>query len=165
MVFEPGLVFAKTPKASLELGSRRYGLPPRQRQLLILFDGRRTLGELARFVPMPDLIAWTESLERDGYVARREGNAPPDAGGTTGAVLQDPAPDAVLSETLHELRNRLRRALLDMTGPHGDAMAIRIERAKTLEELRALRGPATAVVEAVQGREAAGLFAQRIGRW
>ena len=160
MPLEPGFVFARTPKAALELGSRRRGLPLRQRQLLILFDGRRTLADLARFVPPPELLAWTEALQRDGYVARREAGAP--AGAAPEPVA---SADLSLAQTLQELRERLRRALLDMTGPHGDAMAARIERAASIEELRALRVPAAAVVEAVQGHAATGLFAQRIGQW
>ena len=157
---EPGLVFARTPKAALELGSRGQGLPLRRRQLLILFDGRRTLAELARFVALPELLAWTEALQRDGYIVRREASTP------AGTPSQPVAPpDLSLAQTLQELRERLRRALLDMTGPHGEAMAGRIERAASLEELRALRAPAAAVVEAVQGHDATGLFAQRIGQW
>ena len=157
---EPGLVFARTPKATLELGSRGQGLPLRQRQLLILFDGRRTMAELARFLPLPELLSWTEALQRDGYIARREAGTP---AGTPSEALASPDPS--LAQTLQELRERLRRALLDMTGPHGDAMAERIARAASLEELRALRGPAAAVVEAVQGHDATGLFAQRVGQW
>ena len=48
------------------------------------------------------------------------------------------------------------------SGAHGDELAIRIERSRSLDELRALLPAAASVVEAVAGRAASLRFLERI---
>ncbi len=144
-------VLRKTGKGADELRSRRHGLGPRLRQLLILIDGRREVAELARMLPGPDLAGQLERLERDGFVARSE---PASATAT--------APAAV-PEDLRTLCARVTRALHDTIGPHGDDFALRIERVRTIDELRELLPAVLSIVEACNGRAGIDGFLRRCG--
>lgn len=73
-------------------------------------------------------------------------------------------PDApVRGPDLPAMRSRVIRALLDSIGPNGDDFAIRIERARSVDELRALLPAVLSVVEACGGRKAVDGFLQRCG--
>ncbi|HYF60713.1 MAG TPA: hypothetical protein VEA81_17330 [Burkholderiaceae bacterium] len=73
------------------------------------------------------------------------------------------APGAAAPRELEALRRAIVRQLVEAIGPHADALGVRIERARTLEELRKLVPSAAQLVEAVRGRAAAAAFVQRIG--
>lgn len=159
-------VFQKTGKAADELRTRRHGLGPRLRQLLILVDGRRDVAELSRMLPGPELGEQLAQLERGGFVSR-----PFDAGTVqasavapaVSAATPAAAPAPAGAEDLRTLRARVTRALLDTIGPNGDDLAIRIERVHTVDELRALLPAVLSVVEACRGRAGIDDFRQRCG--
>ncbi len=150
MSTEPDAVFRKTALGQDELKSRRHGLNPRARQLLILADGRRRVDELARLLPRPELETYLSLLEGGGFV---ELVAP-------GATIAEAPPDA---DAFAHVRQRIVRALLDAVGPSGDEFAIRLERCASPEELNELLPAAMSVVEAIRGRAASRDFAARIG--
>lgn len=157
-------VFQKTGKGADELKTRRHGLSPRLRQLLILVDGKRDLGELARMLPGPDLVDQLGQLERGGFVMRpldAASGAPEDEPAPAAAVASDRAAPA--AENLRALRARVARALIDTIGPHGDDLAMRIERTRTVDELQALLPAVLSVVEACGGRTGVDAFLQRGG--
>jgi hypothetical protein len=56
------------------------------------------------------------------------------------------------------------QALLDEVGAGGDALAARLGRCATIDELRELLPATTMVVEAVCGPEASARFAARLSR-
>jgi len=159
-------VFQKTGKAADELRTRRHGLGPRLRQLLILVDGRRDVAELSRMLPGPELGEQLAQLERGGFVSR-----PFDAGTVqasavapaVSAATPAPTPAPTGAQDLRTLRARVTRALLDTIGPNGDDLAIRIERVHTVDELRALLPAVLSVVEACRGRAGIDDFRQRCG--
>ena len=164
------LVFRKTEKGVLELRHRSHGLNARVRQVLILLDGHRRVGDLCRMLPEADLNQHLASLEDDRFIARDTTLQPqpdqPDDGPPPRGMLPAPerAPWQDGREPLPLLRGRIVRALLDATGPSGDDLATRIERCHTLDELRSLVEPAAAIVEAVGGRHACTRFRERIGK-
>ncbi len=155
-------VFRKTGKGADELRTRRHGLGPRLRQLLILVDGRRDIAELSRMLPGPDFDEQLARLEQDGFIAR-----PFDAGPGQAAAITSTAPEPTATvgaaAALSTLRARVTRALLDTVGPNGDDLAIRIERVRTIDELRALLPAVLSVVEACRGRAGIDGFLQRCG--
>lgn len=161
------LVLHKTAKALQELRQRTFGLNPRVRQILILIDGRRAYHELARMMPAEELAHCVRMLEEQGFVRRA-----PEAGAqTAGARAQAAPPSAATAPSaappqadLQALRRRVVRLLLDATGPHGDELALRLERSRSLDELRALIPAAASVVEAVAGRGASASFLERVAR-
>ncbi len=171
--------FRKTDKGAEELRSRRHGLSPRLRQLLILIDGKRDRSELARILPGPDLAEHLAQLERDGFVSRSGGTdtdgevpreTPSEAGprpaaapATPDAAPADASAPIAAADSIEALRTRIVRALIDTIGPHGDDLAIRIERAQSVDELRTLVPAALSLVEAFGGRAAIDRFLQRCG--
>ena len=153
-------VLQKTRKGTEELRTRLHGLGPRLRQLLILIDGKRDVAELARMLPTPDLAEQLVQLESGGFVARPLDAPPlPDDEPAARAV----APAAAPAEDLGALRARVTRALLDTIGPNGDDFAMRIERARSVDELRALLPAVLSIVEACGGRTGVDSFLQRCG--
>lgn len=157
-------VFEKTGKGADELKTRRHGLSPRLRQLLILVDGKRDLGELARMLPGPDLVDQLGQLERGGFVARpleAFASRPEQEPAPTAEVANERAAPAV--EDLRALRARVARALIDTIGPNGDELAMRIERTRSVDELQALLPAVLSVVEACGGRTGVDAFLQRGG--
>lgn len=145
----PDAVFRKTALGLDELESRRHGLDPRARQLLILIDGRRNRDELARMLPQDQLDAYLTLLDAGGFVeAMVPATSPPDS-----SLADDEFPRE---------RQRMVRALLDVTGPSGNEFAIRIERCQTGTELRELLPAAIELVEAIRGRIASRQFAERL---
>ena len=153
-------VLQKTGKSTEELRTRRHGLSPRLRQLLILIDGKRDVAELARMLPAPDLAEQLVQLESGGFVARPI-DAPPVSDDEPAAGAATPAAAPV--EDLGALRARVTRALLDTIGPNGDDFAIRIERTRSVDELRSLLPAVLSVVEACGGRAGVDGFLQRCG--
>lgn len=156
-------VFQKTGKGADELRTRRHGLSPRLRQLLILVDGKRDFAELSRMLPGPELVEQLAQLERGGFVSRPFDVPGPEAGEGAVAVPEPAAPPPPPAEDLRALRARVTRALLDTIGPNGDDLAIRIERARSVDELRALLPAVLSVVEACGGRSGVDGFLQRCG--
>ena len=62
-------VYAKTPAGQEEIGARKAGLDVRQRRLLILVDGQRSVAELRGVSGLPDALAVLEHLQSRGLVA------------------------------------------------------------------------------------------------
>lgn len=158
-------VFQKTGKGADELRTRRHGLSPRLRQLLILVDGKRDFAELSRMLPGAELAEHLAQLERGGFVSRPFDLHEPEADSGPVAAPEQAAPPAPSTpqEDLRALRVRVTRALLDTIGPNGDDFAIRIERARSVDELRSLLPAVLSVVEACGGRAGVDGFLQRCG--
>lgn len=147
---DPVTVFRKTELGLDELKSRRHGLNPRARQLLILVDGRRSVEELGRLLPLELLDPYLTLLDEGGFVEALSPVLP-----AAGAPL-DP-------EEFPRVRQQLARALLDAAGPSGSEFAIRVERCASLDEMHDLLPAAVQLVEAIRGRAASRSFAARVG--
>jgi hypothetical protein len=63
-----GVVFAKTPKGHDEIISKSGGLTPRQRRVLIMIDGKRTVDELRSMLQADDLQHTLGMLEEEAYI-------------------------------------------------------------------------------------------------
>ncbi|WP_265947930.1 hypothetical protein [Dechloromonas sp. A34] len=63
-----GVAFAKTPKGQDEISTKAGGLTPRQRRVLIMIDGKRTVDELRSMLQADDLQHTLGLLEEDGYI-------------------------------------------------------------------------------------------------
>jgi hypothetical protein len=99
-------------------------------------------------------------LLADGFVdivSRTVGPAP------VAVAAPAAAPPAPARVDVATLRRTAVRDLTDLVGPMGEAAALRIERAKTLDELRAALTLAAQIVANSRGRPAAEAFAARHG--
>ena len=153
------IVYIKTADGQRELRTRERGLPPRARSLLILIDGKRTYDELAVLVQQIDttlptlldagLVAIVAAASPDSTPAA----APSAASGGTQPIE---SPDA--------LRRAAVRAVNDLLGPTGEALALRLEKASGVQELDAALERAVAVIANARGGAAAAQFANRFIR-
>lgn len=163
-----GTIYRKTPKGISEIETRAHRLAPRVRSTLILVDGRRSDSDLSAMIPQ----GLTESLAAllvDGYIeasAVQEAARPPVA-----PAPSDGSARSAAASTSHGVRQAgidlptLRRdavhALNEQTGPIGEALAIKMERARTLDELRPLLALAEQIIGNVRSKQAAAEFRTR----
>jgi hypothetical protein len=127
------IVYRKTAKGLAEIETRAFGLSPRLRQALILFDGLRTEAELDKliladpFVPLGALLA-------DGFIE-----------------VARAAVDAPLQRTarVEDVKRDAARFLIDKLGPTAEGLAIKLERAKTIPEVQPLLDSAAQTLRGV----------------
>lgn len=158
----------KTAKGQTEIETRAHRLTPRLRALLILVDGKRDAAALGALVPQADSLL--EELLAQGFVeAPAAAEAPPPpapqpaAPAARPAAAPAPAPKAPSSGSgdFDALRRNAVRALNDELGPAAESMAIRIERARSMAELRPLLVQAAQLVANMRGRGPAEAYAAR----
>jgi hypothetical protein len=138
---DQGTILSKTAKAKEELETRKYKLDQRLRSVLITINGKLTAGQLAgQFSQMPDVHTLLETLLREGFVQQ--------------AI--DPA--AQLKQARAELAALISASL----GPGGDNIAMKIEGAKTMEDLRAYLDSHRALLDGALGKTKAAAFWARV---
>lgn len=173
-------IYRKSAKGVSEIETRAHKLPPRLRSALILVDGKRTESELRAMLGAQAEETLT-ALSTEGFIevsaeamARKTAaaSAPVAVGvfastaGATGPSTLPPAAPVTLPMSVppSELGNRKRdavRAVNDLLGPMGESLSIRIEKARTGEELRQVLESALPVIVSARGREEATKFAAR----
>ncbi len=160
----PTTVYAKTTLGEHVLAERSRELLPRQRQVLIMVDGKRTAAELSRF--FADAQAVLEQLSAGGFIAAvatgqpaQASAAPPVAPEAQPQVAAPELnPPKLTGQALPDAKRRAVRALTDAMGPNADGACMRIESAKTVEdfELAVTRG--AALLRGIRGADAAQEF-------
>lgn len=146
-------IYRKTAKGQQEIETRATRLAPRFRGLLILVDGRRSDVELTSLMPLAGADA-LRALDEGGYVEVIGTTAEPTAGSQPSPEAErKPATTTVVLGFEQRRREAVRR-LLDLVGPLGEALALRMERARAAEEFDPLLETAAKVVANTRGREA-----------
>jgi hypothetical protein len=154
-------IYRKTAKGVQEIETRALKLAPRFRSLLILVDGRRSDDELARLVATAGDQALA-ALAEGGFIEAIGMTADPEP--VARAPVAPPRPSAAPPPDGFEQRRREAvRQLLDLVGPMGEAIALKLERAATVDDFRALLVTAAQIVANTRGRQAATEFYQRYG--
>lgn len=161
------IVYRKTAKGLTEIETRAHKLPPRLRSALILVDGKRSSDELARLV-LQDPEGTLQTLVDGGFIEAAAVliSAPPRPAPTApvpAAPAAPPAPTPASSADFPTMRRDAVRRLTDLVGPVGEALSIRMEKARSPEELRPLLAVALQVIGNTRGRQAAADYAQRFG--
>lgn len=163
------IVYRKTAKGQSEIETRAHRLVPRLRSTLILVDGRKTDEELARLVqgePAAALI----SLLADGFieVVSAPADKPPEpplepAARTAAAPVPPPAVPAPPRKevSVQSLRRDAVHFLNEHMGPAADGVAMKLERAKTMAELRPMLVSAAQLLASFHGADTARDFAAR----
>jgi hypothetical protein len=153
-------IFRKTDKGQAEIETRQYRLPPRLRTPLIMVDGRRTDGELRKVIGDPADEVLTTLLQQ-GFIeaiAQVPATAPAQAVSPAAAPVAA-RPAAAATATFEEVRRLAVRLVIDQLGPGGEALAIKIERARNAAELRQLLDAAHQLIRGARGSSAADGFA------
>lgn len=151
------LVYAKTQRGTVEVANRAGGLSLAARRVLIMIDGKRTVGELAPLLRPGEIEVVVTNLETQGYV-QRIGGVETAAPATPVGVALDPITGEATEErtmvTLDEAKRRAVRALMDRLGPDAETMSIRIEQCKNVDDLRERLREAERLVAAILGEAA-----------
>ena len=134
---EPKTVLSKTDKGREEIETCKYKLDQRLRAVLITVNGKLTAGELVRqFSQATDINAQLEKLLREGFV-------------------QEPLDD---SARLKQARSGIGALISAALGPDGDSIALKVESAKSMGELRAYLESRRDMLDGALGKEKAAAF-------
>lgn len=144
-------IYRKTAKGQAEIETRAHRLPPRLRGALILVDGQRSQDDLARLVA-GDAGAVLQHLLADGFI-------------DVFAVLADrpgmasPPPTAPQTASIEQTKRDAVRVLTQQLGPVAEPVALKIERSKTLSELRPMLTLGAQMLRDIKGVAVADAFA------
>ncbi|MDH5833743.1 hypothetical protein [Luteimonas kalidii] len=152
-------VYAKTPAGQQEIGERKAGLDVRQRRLLILVDGQRSVAELRGVSGFPDTLALLEGLQSRGMVASAGGAsaAAVAAAASAGRVPATAAATASAPANAGDVRERGRRAahaITELLGPMGEDFAMKLEGVKSSEALEELLARCRRMLGEMRGKSA-----------
>ena len=146
-------VYSKTQKGHQEIRERSLKLPAKLRQLLIMIDGESDVATLVEHLEaMGDVRNHLSALEHLGLIEVGGGAANPPS-----SVSAEPA-DAALQET----RRSLSHLLLDSLGPHAESLAMKIEGARSREELLGHCETSLAMVRDMLGKARADAYRTRV---
>lgn len=138
-----GVIFAKTDKGQAELTQKSGGLTPRQRRVLIMVDGKRSVEELRELLQNDDLQHTLGLLEEAGFIEiGGMQNAAGDFQEAPSGPLPPidafrPLPEPPNAKDIELARNFIQNTLRTFCGPFGYLHIIKaVHAAKTHEELR-----------------------------
>jgi hypothetical protein len=149
--------YKKTAAGTKEMTARQLGLSSTERRLLIMLDGRHTPAELSDFFKSADdTLAMTQALLDKGLI---EPAGPPRAAVTLHAKAPGaapPPPPAGSNRPVGDRGMKAARFVIEQLGPmDGEPLALKLEAAKTPEQLLAALTKAVDVMARLKGREAA----------
>lgn len=151
-------IYRKSRAGQAEIETRALRLPPRLRNLLIMIDGRRDSDALQALLAYAPAAALQELLTHGLIEVASQRAGTPTQVPTEGA---GPTTASMPAVALEQLRKDAVRALNDALGPHAETIAIRMERALTEAELRALIERAVQMIAGVRGSAAGRAYAAR----
>jgi len=157
-------IYRKTAKGHSEIETRAHRLSPRLRSALILIDGRRSDDEVRQLIPQQaeetlqllveqafiEIIGITQDVPRATQPAARPAEAAP-----------PPAAPAVPPRDFATTRAQAVRLFTDMVGPMAEALALKMERARSPDELRPLVQTAQRIIGNARGGQAAADYGTR----
>jgi hypothetical protein len=155
------IIFRKSAKGVAEIETRANRLPPRMRSMLILVDGKRDAEDLKAMLTSQaeetlQALADQGFIEAVGETMRAAAPTPAPA-----AVARPPAAPAPPSADFGAQRKAAVRALNDALGPGAESLSMRIEKARSPEELSPLLAQGAKLVAAARGARAGDDFAAR----
>jgi hypothetical protein len=165
-------IFDKTDKGRAEIAARTHKLPTRLRSLLLLIDGKHSAGEVIKQVGVLGLNEQSiiELLDGDfiecvtDTVFAKASGTNPGYGGTSATIDASAAQPAQFSTVnipasgeahYQAIYNCYTQNIGKMLGLRGFALQLKVERAKTLEQLRALRPLYLEAIYIAKGAETA----------
>jgi hypothetical protein len=168
-------IYRKTAKGHLEIDTRSHRLSPRLRSALIMVDGRRSDDEVRKLIPQ-QADETLQSLLAQGFIEvigitqdvpapRPPGGPavarPADTGPAAVAAPAAPAAPAMSPREFAATRAQAVRLFTDMVGPMAEALAMKMERAGSPDELRPLVQTAQRIIGNARGGQAAADYGTR----
>jgi len=146
----PSEVYRKTAAGIAQLTERSIKLTPLARMALVMIDGIKPVSDLhGKLASMGDVDGALSLLLAAGLIEIAPAAAPPalpDGISSSATSASAPAP-APVAMSFEDLRRWAGKEVSHLLGPMGDDYSMRIERAKTPEELAAALERARAAVE------------------
>lgn len=129
-----GTIYRKTEKGQAEIATRQFKLVPRLRSALILIDGKRNDDELRKLIAT-QAEETLQALQDEGFIEAASVIAERPAAKSAATAQAATATEG--GRTPEESRRRAVRWIADRMGPLGDMVNMRIEAAKSPEDLQA----------------------------
>ena len=148
------IIYRKTDKGHAEIETRAHRLLPKLRQALILVDGKKSSDELSKMILEPE--ATLATLRVEGFIEVLATLA--DRPAPSSAPAATPARQAASPDTL---RREALRFVNDQMGPAAETIALKLEKAKTMAELRPLLVTAAQLLRNMRGAGTADAFTAR----
>jgi len=159
-------VYRKSPQGADALARRDPSLTPRLRSLLIMVDGKRSVDELVRLAPTgAETEPLLSQLHALGMLEAVRPSAPAEPAPARAAAAGEQeagAPPPVRTVPLPEAQRAAVRRLTDLLGPEAESLCLRIEAARTAQDLQAMLQRAETLVRSARGAEAASAFMQHM---
>ncbi|OEZ54497.1 hypothetical protein [Duganella sp. HH105] len=160
-------IYDKTAKGREEIATRRDGLAPRLRSLLVLIDGRRTEEELLRNVAglglaiaaVHELLAGEYIVLSTSYASMAEAPAEPPA--------PEPEPELPAATQVQQFQSVYQfynQTIKSTIGLRGFTLQLKVEKASSVDELRQLRAPYLEAVQKAKGSDTAAALALQLDR-
>lgn len=173
------IIFDKTEKGRDEIATRKHHLAAKLRPLLVMIDGKQTAESLLKKVAGLgiDETGLIELLDNGFILAHAEAVAEPPENppplpveaavisAKTPTVSPAPATSDILAEgetQIQTLHNFFNATIKSTIGLRGFALQLKVERASTVEEFRALREPYLEAVLKAKGSEMAHSLRNRL---
>ncbi len=158
--------YRKTAKGLAEMATRANKLQPRFRTALILVDGRRTDTELSSMLPheADETLRW---LSDSGFIEMDHASANASEWGATmpGSTSSRPDTGATPREVppaarkpIAQIQREAVRELTELVGPVAEGISLKIEKARSREELGPLLEIAFQVLSNTRGNTVAQAF-------
>lgn len=154
-------IFRKTAKGAAEIETRAHRLTPRMRSMLILVDGKRDADDLRQMITQ-QADETLKALAEQGFIEAVGETMRGSAAGAAAAAESAsaaPAPSAAPGKDVNVVRKAAIRMLTEILGPTADTLAMRMEKARSMDELKPLLGQAAKLILAARGRSAAEAYA------
>lgn len=146
---EAQAIYRKSDKGADAIATRGHGVGGKQRMLLILVDGKKTVEELIKLAAgMGETAQLLEQLKAQGLIELASGGAPASA------------PEA--GADLSRVKPLATRLLIELLGPQADELSLRLEAAKDLPQFVEAMKRAYVVVRDVKGQAAADRFGAEV---
>ena len=158
-MLDESLVFHKTQAGASEIATPVHALPPKLRRALIMVDGAKSVAELSAMFRPGEAAAFLLELQAKGLVSL--------SGGEIAKAADAPAPEPAAGlpqERFEQIRREAMREISHRLGPNGDALALKVERCATPQELRVALREAEKILASFLGAEYGRTFAQKVGR-
>jgi hypothetical protein len=161
-------IYRKTAKGHSEIETRAHRLSPRMRSALIMIDGRRSDDDVRKLIPQQAdetlrLLDEQGFIEIIGITQDAPPQRPPVAAPSRPAEVAPPVVPrpAAPPRDFEATRAQAVRLFTDMVGPMAEALAIKMERARSPDELRTLVQTAQRIIGNARGGQAAADYGTR----
>jgi hypothetical protein len=153
-------ILRKTDKGVDEIATRANRLVPRLRTALILVDGTRSEAELSGLIAQHPAETLEELLTL-GYIEVAAAAPAPAKKAEEPAPAKKAAEPASAEKPFAAFRAEAVRAFNDLTGPAGETLAMKMEKATSRDQLTPLLQTAHQIITSSRGAQAANEFKAR----